>query len=248
MPKDLSNGVDPIKNDVIIEFTRQGELINHWSILELLQSKNTLKEIKARSNHPTDWFHSNAIFYDETHDAFIVSVRHQDWVIQFDRTTGKLAWRLGAGGEFDLIGEGEWQRHQHGVKLLDEQTIVIYDNGNGRFDDPSQLYTRAVAYQFDTAKKTSKQVWEFRDDKLFYSPFLGEMNVLKNGNFLVSDGGKVSNPSMKPPNPENQKSVRILEITYDESPEKVFELIIKDDSVGYSSNRTERIVSLYDFE
>jgi len=79
---------------------------------------------------------------------------------------------------------------------------------------------------------------------------LGEADFLDNGNILISDGGRVTNPKLSVQDRNNTKWVRVVEVTGTNPPEKAFELIIRDeipqpDGIGYSSNRVEKLDSLY---
>ena len=42
-----------------------------------------------------DWAHANAVAYNDADDSISVSLRHQDAVVNFDRTTGDLNWIFG---------------------------------------------------------------------------------------------------------------------------------------------------------
>jgi len=79
---------------------------------------------------------------------------------------------------------------------------------------------------------------------------LGEADFLDNGNILIRDGGRATSPNISVQDRNNTKWVRVVEVTGTNPPEKVFELIIRDeipqpDGIGYSSNRVEKLDSLY---
>jgi len=238
-----------LRGDLVVEFTPAGEVVNQWSTFDLLDPYH----IKHGLGLPTDpfvnWTHANSVFYDQRDDSIVVSLRSLDWVIKFARETGEVLWRLGEGGDFSLVGEGEWFFQQHAAKFLADGSLLLYDNGRYRtgIDNPNDFYSRAVQYQLDTSNSdslTATQVWEFRDDEDFYSPFLCEVDHLANGNFLIADGGRVIDPSLEIQDESNQKWARIVEVA--PPSEKVFELIIHDENpeMSYAVYRSEKFADL----
>jgi arylsulfate sulfotransferase len=214
-----------IRGDAIVEFTPEGEVVNQWSVFDMLDSSRIIYPNQIlQPAKALNWTHGNSVFYDEKEDSITVSLRMQDWVIKFDRATGELIWRFGADGDFLMKGEGEWQLYQHSAKLLSDGSLILYDNGSNRpgLDDPNDWYTRVVKYQLDTSSDDPKQwattqSWEFRGREDYYAPFVGEIDPLANGNFLISNGGIVDNPELDLRDENNLKSVSIVEVTSDDS-------------------------------
>jgi len=132
-----------VLGDVIVEFTPEGVIVNRWSVFDMLDPHRIGPSFHLPRGKQLDWTHGNSLFYDEGDDSITVSLRHQDWVIKFDRETGELIWRLGAEGDFSLVGDGEWFFQQHAAKLLDDRWL-LYDNGKDRpgIKHAYQLYGR----------------------------------------------------------------------------------------------------------
>jgi hypothetical protein len=108
-----------------------------------------------------------------------------------------------------------------------------------------------VEYKIDEKAMTVEQVWTFGDEDgadRFYSPFICDVDWLpQTGNVLVTDGGRLMD---KDGNPSgnifgDRHWARIVEVTHDSPPSKVFELVIDDPSVGWAVFRSDRIPSLY---
>ncbi len=239
-----------IRSDVVVEFTKEGEVVNQWKILDMLDP-HRIKYNNLTLEKGLDWTHGNSVFYDERDNSITVSFRHQDWIINFDRATGELLWKFGEDGDFVMDGDGEWPFHQHSAKILDDGSLLMYDNGNNRtgIKGSNAFYSRAVQYKIDTSNSDellATQLWEFRDTEKYYSPFLGETDQLANGNFLIADGGRVDNPELNIEHVENKKWARIVEVTNDSPAEKVFELIIREDDsdVSYAVYRSEKLANL----
>ena len=53
---------------------------------------------------------------------------------------GHIIWRLGQGGDFTVEirrGPSPWFSHQHDVSYINDTTLVLFDDGNGRHEtDP----------------------------------------------------------------------------------------------------------------
>ena len=78
------------------------------------------------------------------------------------------------------------------------------------------------------------------------APFVGDADLLGE-TVLITDGGLVLDPMGSLFDAENTKWSRIREVTHTESPEVVFELVIRDDSdepTGYSMYRAALIEQL----
>ena len=250
--------------DVAVEFTRGGDVVHAHSMFDVLDpQRKALKgfdngywnRVYDSENGVKDWTHGNAIILDEGDDAFILSLRHQDWLVKIDRETGDLIWRMGREGDFELSGDGEWMFHQHAPMLLGSGNIMLYDNGNARPGvDPADLYSRAVEFRLDATgadptagtRGTAEQVWEFTGEMPFYSPFICDADMLANGNVLVTDGGRVADKTASILAEDNHKWARIVEVTKDADPQVVWELKMDDgeDQGGYSIYRADRIESL----
>ena len=168
-------------------------------------------------------------------------------MIKIDRGTGELLWRFGEEGDFTMLGDGEWQFHQHSPELLENGNILLYDNGNARstLEEGEIPFSRVVEFNLDEEEMTVEQVWEYRGEEPYFCPFLGDANRLENGNILITDGTFVSDPELHELDPANHKSMRIVEVTYEDHPRKVFELRIDDTSglfsTGYTAYRAVRI-------
>ncbi len=107
-----------------------------------------------------DWLHGNAL--QLTPDGNILySTRHQDWIVKIDYEngagSGAILWRMGPGGDFQINSSDPWPwfSHQHDPNFLsDNQTLLVFDNGNTRISDLSGGNSRAQVYQVDESRRT----------------------------------------------------------------------------------------------
>src|SRR5262249_34989105 len=104
-----------------------------------------------------DWLHGNGL--QLTPDGNILySVRHQDWIVKIDYPngggTGDILWRMGVGGDFQISSPSvsPWFSHQHDPNfLLDNQTMLVFDNGNTRISNLGGGNSRAQILHVDEA-------------------------------------------------------------------------------------------------
>jgi len=244
-----------VVGDLVVEFERNGNLVNVFSTFDFLDPAVYKEDFHSTfwdqfipvSGGTKDWTHTNGLVFDPKDDSFILSVRHLDWLVKIDRSSGNLVWLFGEEGDFELEGPGKWLYHPHAPQLLDNGNIMLFDNGNLRPGVPHEkLYSRAVEYSIDEANMTARQVWEYQGAEPFYSQFVGDADRLPNGNVLISDGGRVLDISKPIQDPSNIKWCRLFEVTDDS--DVVWEAQMKDlsgDVLGYTSYRAIRVPSLY---
>lgn len=140
----------------------------------------------------SDAYHANAVQWVEDPDgeAVMVSLRYQGWILRIDPDTDTISWRLGAGGDFELLdpqGEAlpdeEWFYGQHDPEL-DFPSLLVHDNGWSR---PGEDYTRAVEYELDLDAMTATRVWSYTEPG-WYEPIWGDVDRLPSGHVLIAQG------------------------------------------------------------
>lgn len=123
-------------------------------------------------------FHANSILYHPVDDTYTVSDRYPNLYVKLSRA-GQLLWQFGGSnpvGEF--ISGGSWQVN-HGHHLLDDGTMLIFNNGSGTGSSP------VIGFQLnESTTKTATEV--FRYSSSSNSPVLGDVQRLPNGNTLVT--------------------------------------------------------------
>jgi hypothetical protein len=272
----------PVENadvvaDLVVELGRDGRIVHRWSLFDLLDpyriGYGSLGGIWNSlygdpENGTRDWTHGNAVFYDESEDTILLSLRHQDALVLLSRRTGALQWILGDHGGWnapwdryllDPVGDLQWPYHQHASVVTPEGTILLFDNGNFRarpFEPAtpmSRSYSRVVEYKVDADRRTVSQVWSYggTDEEAFYSPVGCSAYWLpRTRNVLVTDGYRITDAEGKPVEnaPGARRWARVLELTHTRPARKVFELIVGDESdsgrFGWSIYRSRHVSSM----
>ncbi len=209
---------------------------------------------------------------DPADDSIIVSIRHQDAVVKYSRTTGELIWILGPHANwkkefqpflFTPVGAPfEWSYHQHAPLITPDGTILLFDNGNFRaspFDGqepfesiaPLDNYSRAVEYAIDETTMEIRQVWEYGSavDEPLYAFAVGDVDWLPTtGNVLVHFGGtRVMGGVSVADLGLGIIVARVQEVTHETPARKVFDLLVYDpEEVLALVYRSQRIPSLYE--
>ena len=258
-----------IEDSPIVEFLSDGSLQNTWKLTDILDP--TRIGFDSLESRPLgfDWAHANAVLHDPGDDSIIVSVRHQDAVVKFSKSTGNLVWILGSHDNwppefqpFLLTPVGapfEWQYHQHSQMITPSGTLLLFDNGNyraspfdGRVPIPDdENYSRAVEYAIDEQKMEVRQIWEYgaQIGQSYFSRSQGDADWMKNtGNVLITSSatawlGGVASKSLG----MGRWHTRIIEVDHNTPAQKVFEMAIfnTNRNAEIRSYRSERIPDLY---
>ena len=150
---------------------------------------------------PSDWLHGNSVSWSPEDDDLLVSLRTQDWVIKIDYAdgtgNGHIIWKLGADGNFKAIANiaDPWFSHQHDVRLINDNTLLVFDDGNTRQEFDPTADSRGQEWILDEQNLTATLV--VNADMGNYSSFLGIAEMLSNGDLAFTSGalGPGSDPA-----------------------------------------------------
>jgi hypothetical protein len=143
-----------------------------------------------------DYIHGNSIEVDRDGNIFISS-RHLDEITKINSETGNIIWRMGGKQNmFDFGNDTAKFSHQHDARRLDNNHIMLYDNGV--FHTPP--YSRAVEYEVYEDEFKLVKKWEFRRTPSIYSFAMGNAQRLPNGNTIIGWGMHTKTSSEVSPN------------------------------------------------
>ena len=248
--------------DVVVEADADtGKVVQKWPLLDVFdpfeRPGNELCNLGPKIAPPNyfylgtdslrDWTHANSVFFDEADNALVVSSRHLSsiYAVRYhadsEGPAGELLWELGAQGTLKL--DGEPTSYQHAAEVLPGNRILAYDNGNFHPDAPSSgggapPYSRAVIYQLDPDAGTARQTWQYithnADGTPAFTAFLGDADLLENGNILITNGTLAGPGGL---------SARIVEVE-PKSNDIVYDLTAGDAQHSWSVYRSERFPTL----
>jgi hypothetical protein len=193
----------PYAMDTVVAGGDSNAIVEGLVIQELNPNHNVIFEWKSWDHfHVTDntylspwtssnlaFIHANAIDIDfDGH--FLVSSRGLDEITKIHRTTGEIIWRWGGSqNEFTFVNDYPFT-HQHSIRGLGGNRYLLYDNGNysGQYSPSGNNVSRAVEYELDTNLMEATKVWEFVHPDSLYTPSIGGVQRLPNGNTLINFG------------------------------------------------------------
>jgi len=276
MSKPEKRAPSQVLGDTVVEFERDGTIVREIKLLDILDPyrvhhgslgtgfyAEVYKDVLEKPAR--DWGHINAIVYDERDDSVLLSSYHQGAACKVSLATGELIWLLGDSENWGdpwlakrlkPVDDGMLlNARQHGVTLMPDDTILMYDNGGNREGvmpegaPKNGNFSRAVRFKVDEAAGTVDTVWQFggAEDDWFYSPFICDTDLMpKTGNILITDGGRIKDKEGNDTGSfAGRHWARIVEVTNDTPAQKVFELHIEEPSMGWAVYRSERLPSLY---
>lgn len=143
----------------VIQEVNHGQVVFDWdstSVPDLFEESTDGNAFGTPAY--ADYAHLNAIDLDPSNQNFVVSFRHLDEVIELDRTTGAMVWKLGGKGDQFGLAAAEKSSHQHDARFLEPGHMIMFDNGNAtqttrireyQLDPITHVATNTVAYAFD---------------------------------------------------------------------------------------------------
>jgi arylsulfate sulfotransferase len=139
-----------------------------------------------------DWLHANSLAWSAADSNLLISLRHQAWEIKIDYNLGAgdghIIWRLGKDGDFAVVSTdpSPWFSYQHNVHYLNQQTLLLFDNGNVRCSGVPKCHSRGQTWTID--EKTMMATPKLNVDLGNFSGALGSAEKLPNGNFVFTLG------------------------------------------------------------
>lgn len=199
-----------LHDTTVVELDWAGTLLGQWRMSELLEPRRLGWDGLLEGELGLDWAHGNAVSWMPD-GGILVSLRHQDAVVAFDRT-GEVRWILGnhdgwppafADKLLQPTGPIEWPSHQHGAEITEAGLVVMFDNGNydGTPYQPGAEVppaSRAVGYLVDEAAMEITEVFSYdlTSTGPEFSAALGDAillegtgNVFSTYGLSVSEGG-----------------------------------------------------------
>ena len=178
----------------VLQEIKDGEVVLQWNSTDYPQLYELSIEgnkFDSMSSNWNDYVHFNAVIVDPKDNNLICSFRHLDALLKIDRNSGEIIWILGGeGDEFNLTEEQKFS-HQHHPTLLDNNRILLYDNGNAKG------LARILEITLDEENKKVTDFKEFSIDGRF-SEFMGSVQKLddKNDVYLIGWGGAQSDTAL----------------------------------------------------
>lgn len=181
-----------------------GDILKTWDFKDFLVPGMG----KSGSWSDEDWFHNNAVWYDEKTNSITLSGRHMDIMVNIDFDTSKINWIIGdpEGWPQDWVDryflkpvgdDFEWQYEQHACLITPDGDVMCFDNHHLGSKDPEKYlpakksYSRGVRYRLNLEERTIEQIWQYGKERgfEFYSPYISNVEYYNEGHYMVHSGG-----------------------------------------------------------
>ncbi len=134
-------------------------------------------------SNPLDYVHLNSMELDDD-GSLLLSGRHVSSVTKVDRTTGAVVWRLGGKRSSFTFPNDAGPNWPHDARRRNDGTVSVFDN---RLTNQPQ-YSRGARWQLDEAAMTATLVQEWRHVPDLWTPIVGNVTEMSNGNTMISFG------------------------------------------------------------
>lgn len=154
--------------DVVREIDPKGELVWEWRFKDIDPGAFSL----AEDCHRGEWAHANSVA-PTLDGSILLSFRHLDTIMIVGRSSKEVVWSM---------TDRSWG-HQHHAEMLPNGNITIFANGMNNLYQP--LHSRAI----ELDPQTKGMVWQYVDPQrwMFFSPVMGGVQRLENGNTLICE-------------------------------------------------------------
>ena len=221
--------LQPVDMSELVEGGHPGALVAGSVIQELDQNGNVIFQWRSWDNYNLldsyadltqsifDAIHINSIELDLSDLNIIISTLALGEATKINRNTGEIIWRMGGkNNQFTFINESQehaplYFMFQHEIRRLSNGNITMFDGG----DTERRQYSRAVEYEIDEVAKTATKVWEYRKSPDIYSPNMGSVQRLANGNTVIGWGLASMSPGQPMITEVDPEGNIVAELTFD---------------------------------
>jgi hypothetical protein len=177
----------------LVEFDKKNNVVWSWRAADNIKDEDifpagTDLEAELVRQEP----HLNGFCIDANNEFVYISFKNYSRVLKVEKKTGKEVFSWGRKMASGEALEGDtFFRHQHAPVILKDGSLAIFDNSDMRVGDKS-CAVRVISQPDKT--KHSKIVWQYN---CIFEPNIwrnksargGNIEEMKNGNFLVCEGG-----------------------------------------------------------
>jgi hypothetical protein len=172
------------------EITPSGRLVwkwDAWPRVKLAETGRWWDQV-IEMGQPFDVHHWNSV--DRRGNRVLLSFRHLDAVLEINRRTGNVRWKLGGTRTAESLKVLKDPRArqplggQHDARYKRDGTITLLDNATGlEIQRP-----RALRYRVSPSRRTATMLKQVTDPEVDFSLGFASANLFPNGEWLVGWG------------------------------------------------------------
>jgi EmrB/QacA subfamily drug resistance transporter len=198
IPRDLSkyggayNGA--LIDSAVQEYNlKTGKLIRNWDALDHIPLSDAQASLPT-NGFPWDAYHINSIELTGN-GKFLVSMRNTWAAYLVDIASGRIEWTLGGRHSSFKFGSGAAFQWQHDVRLTNGSTVTMFDDHccqltGGGTSVAATGPSRGLVLRLDSPARTASLVAQYPGDGKFESEYMGDTQLLANGNVFVGWGSE----------------------------------------------------------
>jgi Arylsulfotransferase (ASST) len=186
----VSNGV--FTDSAVQEYDlRTGKLLSTWKASTHIPRHESYTQ-PPPNGFPWDTYHVNSV-QPYGNGTFLVSMRNTWAIYLVNARTGKILWTLGGKNSSFTVPSQASFKWQHDAELHSGSTVTLFDDhccditGADTYL-PATGPSRGLTLKLDQAKHTATVVREYSHGTTFHSEYMGNTQVLPNGNVIVGWG------------------------------------------------------------
>jgi hypothetical protein len=174
--------------------------------------------VTVNSTSIYDFTHANAIGWDYNQGIIYLNLRHTNTFYKINQTDGKIIWACGEYGNFTLLTQKGTQTkslwyHSHDLKQVAPNEFMMFDNDYTNETNLHNCRSRMLKISLNETSMTAQETWSWEGPKSWYSPYLGSVDILPNGNVMGCFGTPTHQfPENKPWDFDNTGAI-IAEVT-----------------------------------
>jgi hypothetical protein len=177
---------DKITNEIIWEW----DPFEYYSFDEYDHYGGTWQNT-LNNSQPYDWLHSNSIYYNSNDSSILVSYRHISKITKINYPSGIIEWEIGLsdnliGGSPNNICSELQINWQHDVKVLNNNNILLFNNGNLNQSLFNTEELESSVFEFSINGNNCELIWNYYLDNIYYGNGMGSVQKLENGNYFLS--------------------------------------------------------------
>jgi hypothetical protein len=143
----------------------------------------------VNSTQVYDFTHANAIDWDYNQGIIYLNLRHTNTFYKINQTDGNIIWACGEYGNFTLLNQnGDQQKslwyHSHDLKQVFPGEFAMFDNDYANETDLNNCRSRMLKIELNETSMVAREVWSWEGSRSWYSPYLGSVEILPNGNVM----------------------------------------------------------------
>ena len=200
----------PWVGDKLVEWDKDTkEIVWSWNIFDYFSKEDfdtyggTWLPTATGYQH-YDWTHVNSAIFSEDESAIYISTRHLSRITKIAYPSGEVIWNMGRdmpSGDVEF-GHDLGFSFQHSLQLVDNGNIVTLDNGNlsELFLGTSDPISRGLEINIiDDENPVAEIIWEYSLPSDLFGFASGNVQKLKNGNYLITTvGGNGTSQEISP--------------------------------------------------